>query len=38
MSQNKLTVQKYMNAFNKTDHAEILSCPTDDVEWMIAEK
>jgi ketosteroid isomerase-like protein len=35
MSQNKLTVQKYIDAFTKTDHAEILSCLTDDVEWVI---
>jgi uncharacterized protein len=24
-----------MDAFTKTDHAEILSCLTDDVEWVI---
>ena len=35
MSQNKLTVQKYMDAFTRTDHAEILACLTDDVEWVI---
>jgi ketosteroid isomerase-like protein len=35
MSQNKQTVQKYMDAFGKTDHQEILSCLTDDVEWVI---
>ena len=35
MSQNKLTVQKYMDAFARTDHMEILSCLTDDVEWLI---
>jgi uncharacterized protein len=35
MSQNKQTVKKYMDAFSKTDHKEILSCLTDDVEWMI---
>jgi ketosteroid isomerase-like protein len=35
MSQNKQTVQKYMNAFSKTDHAEVLSCLTDSVEWEI---
>jgi uncharacterized protein len=33
MSPNKQTVQKYMDAFARTDHAEILSCLTDDVEW-----
>ena len=35
MSPNKHTVQKYMDAFARTDHAEILSCLTDDVEWLI---
>lgn len=35
MSPNKHTVQKYMNAFARTDHAEVLSCLTDDVEWDI---
>jgi ketosteroid isomerase-like protein len=35
MSPNKQTVQKYMDAFTRTDLAEILSCLTDDVEWLI---
>ncbi|HWN09519.1 MAG TPA: nuclear transport factor 2 family protein [Pyrinomonadaceae bacterium] len=35
MSQNKKTVEKYMDAFRRTDHEEILSCLTDDVEWVI---
>ena len=35
MSRNKQTVQKYMDAFSRTDHTEILSCLTDDVEWLI---
>jgi len=35
MSQNKQTVQKYMDAFAKSNHAEVLSCLTDDVEWLI---
>ena len=34
MSQNKRTIQKYLEGFAKTDHAEILSCLTDDVEWV----
>ena len=34
-SQNKHTVQRYMDAFSRTDHAAILSCLTDDVEWVI---
>ena len=35
ISKNKQTVQKYMDAFGKTDHATILSCLTDDIEWFI---
>lgn len=35
MSPNKQTVQTYMDAFNKLDHAAILACLTDDVEWFI---
>ena len=35
MSPNKQTVQQYMDAFRRTDHAEILSCLTDGVEWVI---
>jgi len=35
MSLNKRTVQRYMDAFGRSDHAEILSCLTDDVEWVI---
>lgn len=33
MSPNKDTVAKYIDGFNKGDHAQILSCLTDDVEW-----
>jgi len=35
MSANKRTVQKYMDAFGRSDHADVLSCLTDDVEWVI---
>jgi ketosteroid isomerase-like protein len=35
MNQNKDTVKKYMEAFSRTDHQEVLSCLTDDVEWVI---
>jgi uncharacterized protein len=35
MSQNKQTVQKYFDAFGISDHTAILSCLTDDVEWVI---
>jgi uncharacterized protein len=34
-SVNKRTVEKYMDAFRRSDHQEILSCLTDDVEWVI---
>jgi ketosteroid isomerase-like protein len=35
MSANKQTVQRYIDGFNKSDHEQILSCLTDDVEWII---
>ena len=35
MTSNKQTVQRYVDAFTRTDHAETLSCLTDDVEWVI---
>jgi len=33
MSENKQTVQKYMDGFVAGDHELILSCLTDDVVW-----
>lgn len=35
MTENKRTIEKYMAGFRSTDHAAILSCLTDDVEWVI---
>ena len=35
MSSNKATVQAYMAAFHRSDHAGVLACLTDDVEWLI---
>jgi len=35
MTSNKATIEKYMDAFRKADHAQILSCLTEDVEWVI---
>jgi uncharacterized protein len=35
MSKNKKTVAKYMEGFRRSDHAMVLSCVTDDVEWLI---
>jgi len=37
MTQNKLTVQKYIDGFNAGDHAMILSCLTDDVVWYMPQ-
>ena len=33
MTDQKQTVEKYMDGFRSTDHANILSCLTDDVIW-----
>lgn len=30
---NKAVVETYMDGFNESDHAKILSCLTDDVVW-----
>lgn len=35
MTENKKTVEKYMDGFNKSDHKQILSCLTEDVEWIL---
>ena len=35
VSENKRTVERYMDGFRKGDHAQILSCLTDDVEWIL---
>lgn len=35
MSENKRTVEAYMEGFRQSDHAVILSCLTDDVVWDI---
>jgi uncharacterized protein len=37
MSRNKSTVEKYIDGFNKSDHAQILSCLTEDVEWLMPD-
>jgi uncharacterized protein len=34
-SPNQETVQRYMEAFTRSDHSEILSCLTDDVQWIV---
>jgi ketosteroid isomerase-like protein len=33
MTENKTTVERYIEGFRKSDHQQILSCLTDDVEW-----
>jgi uncharacterized protein len=35
MTENKKTIEIYIDGFNKSDHAQILDCLTDDVEWVI---
>ena len=35
ITENKKAVEKYMDGFNKSDHKQILSCLTDDVEWIL---
>ena len=35
MTENKRTIEQYLAGFRVTDHALILSCLTDDVEWEI---
>lgn len=35
MTENKRTVEAYMSAFRRTDHAGVLACLTDDVEWLL---
>jgi len=35
MTENKKTVERYMDGFNKSNHEQILSCQTEDVEWKL---
>jgi uncharacterized protein len=35
LTENKRTVDRYMAGFRVSDHAKILSCLTEDVEWEI---
>ena len=35
MSRNIETVNAYLDGFRKNDHQQILSCLTDDVEWVL---
>lgn len=33
MTDNKQTIERYIEGFNESDHEKILSCLTDDVRW-----
>jgi len=33
MTENKRTVEKYMDGFRKSNHQQILSCLTDHIKW-----
>jgi ketosteroid isomerase-like protein len=35
MTANKRTVEKYIDGFNRSNHEQILSCLTDDIEWTV---
>lgn len=35
MSDNKQTIQNYIEGFMTSDHEKILSCLTDDVKWEV---
>src|SRR5688572_18119098 len=35
MSRNTRTVETYLDGFRTNDHAQILSCLTDDIEWTV---
>lgn len=35
VSENTKVVERYMEAFAKSDHAAVLACLTDDVEWEV---
>jgi ketosteroid isomerase-like protein len=35
MSENKKTIEQYIDGFNTLNHAQILDCLTEDVEWVM---
>ena len=35
MTENKKTIERYLEGFRRSDHAMVLSCLTNDVEWVI---
>jgi ketosteroid isomerase-like protein len=34
-SRNQQTVERYLDGFRRTDHAQILGCLTDDITWTV---
>jgi ketosteroid isomerase-like protein len=35
VSENKRTVERYLDGFRRSDHPQILACLTEDVEWVL---
>lgn len=35
MTENKSTIEKYIEGFTATGHSKILSCLTDDIHWEV---
>ena len=35
MTPNQQTIERYMEGFRRTDSAQVMSCLTDDVEWVL---
>ena len=35
MTENKTTIERYMEGFRISNHDQILSCLTDDIEWIL---
>jgi ketosteroid isomerase-like protein len=35
VSENKRTVERYIDGFNKSDHEQILGCLTEDIQWTV---
>ncbi|MFJ5265134.1 nuclear transport factor 2 family protein [Streptomyces sp. NPDC088387] len=35
MSTNTNTIETYLDGFRRSDHTQILSCLTDDIEWTV---
>lgn len=34
-AENRETVERYLDGFRRTDHAQILGCLTDDITWTV---